>query len=70
MTTWQDEPDAREWRQAVDTADRARGPSVPPGYHRVCAAIDEAVGLLADSTMPGALTATLRGASHRRAASR
>lgn len=31
MATWQDEPGAREWRQAVETADCAHGPGVPPG---------------------------------------
>ncbi|MGW2892080.1 hypothetical protein ACWDDN_43635 [Streptomyces griseoruber] len=61
MATWQDEPGAREWRQAVDTADRVHGPGVPPGelpgYRQGCAAIDEVVRLLADPIVPGALTA-------------
>ncbi|MFJ9968235.1 hypothetical protein [Streptomyces avermitilis] len=61
MATWQDEPGAREWRQAVDAADRVPGPGVPPGelpgYRQACAAIDEVVRLLADPTVPGALTA-------------
>ena len=47
MATWQDEPGAREWRQAVDTADRVHGPGVPrgelPGYRQGCAAIDVVV---------------------------
>ena len=41
MATWQDEPGAREWRQAVDAADSVHGPGVPPGYLQGCAAIDE-----------------------------
>ncbi|MFI5825504.1 hypothetical protein ACIA8I_41630 [Streptomyces rishiriensis] len=61
MATWQDEPGAREWRQAVDTADRVHGPGVPlgelPGYRQGCAAINEVVRLLADPTVPGALSA-------------
>ncbi|MEU1408972.1 hypothetical protein ABZ471_43100 [Streptomyces sp. NPDC005728] len=62
MATWQDEPGAPEWRRAVDTADRVRGPGVSPGelpgYRRQgCTAISEAMRLLADPTVPGALTA-------------
>jgi len=61
MATWQDEPGAREWRQAVDTADRLRGPGIPVGeleaYRQGCEAIAEAQRLVADPTVPGALTA-------------
>jgi hypothetical protein len=46
MATWQDEPGAREWRLGE-----------LPGYRQGCAAIDEVVRLLADPTVPGALTA-------------
>ncbi|MDW4910428.1 hypothetical protein RB628_35145 [Streptomyces sp. ADMS] len=60
MGTW-DEPGAREWRQAVDAADQLRGPKVPvgelPGYLQGCDEVDEVRRLMADPTVPGALTA-------------
>jgi hypothetical protein len=61
MGTWQDEPGALEWREAVDAADRLRGPGVPlrdlPGLVTGRAEVQDALRLLGDPDVPGATTA-------------